>query len=259
MTARHLPVALHVHSTWSFDGRWGLPAIARIFGALGYRAVMMTEHDSGFDPMRFSEYRDACRTASNSRCRLIPGIEYSSPDNDIHILTWGLERFLGEHRPVSQTLADVRASNGVAVFAHPARRDAWRRFDRSWIPLLSGIEIWNRKTDGFAPGADAIALWKSTGLPATVGVDFHRLRHAYPLALEIKADPTADLEHQIIDALRHARHSATVHGRRLIDENGALRVSELKRAHRAETVRRILRDLVRVKAKRRSARGGPGG
>lgn len=48
---------LHAHSTWSYDGHWSLARIARTYGALGVRAVMMTEHDTGFDPGRFAEYR----------------------------------------------------------------------------------------------------------------------------------------------------------------------------------------------------------
>ena len=95
---------LHAHSSWSYDGHWPLPEIARLYGRFGIRAVMMTEHDSGFDPASFQAYRAACAEASTSRCTLIPGIEYSSPDNDIHILTWGLQEFLAEHRPVMETL-----------------------------------------------------------------------------------------------------------------------------------------------------------
>ena len=43
-------VVLHCHSTWSHDGHWPLERIARLFGRLGIGAVMMTEHDTGFDP-----------------------------------------------------------------------------------------------------------------------------------------------------------------------------------------------------------------
>jgi predicted metal-dependent phosphoesterase TrpH len=185
-TRAGLRVVLHVHSAWSYDGHWQLARVARLFGRLGAGAVMMTEHDTGFAPeglaqARFAEYRAACAAASTRACRLIPGIEYSDPGNDVHILTWGLGRFLGAGRPVEATLADVREAGGVAVLAHPARRDAWRLFRDAWVPLLDGVEIWNRKTDGLAPGVQALALQTATGLAPTVGVDFHRLRHFYPL------------------------------------------------------------------------------
>ena len=197
---------LHAHSTWSYDGHWTLPAIARLYGRLGVRAVMMTEHDTGFDPASFGDYRAACLAASTPRCTLIPGIEYSSPDNAVHILTWGLDQFLAEHRPVTETLADVAAAGGAAILAHPVRRAAWMLFDPAWVPYLSGIELWNRKSDGLSWGIEALELIGATGLPATVGQDFHRWRQLWPLIqvfdLPGPIDDPALLEHALVAALR---------------------------------------------------------
>ena len=66
---KSLNVVLHAHSVWSYDGRWTLSQIADFFGARGVDAVMMSEHDTEFDPQRFGEYRDACANASTSKCR----------------------------------------------------------------------------------------------------------------------------------------------------------------------------------------------
>lgn len=217
-----MKLVLHAHSTWSYDGRWTLERIARLFGRLGVDAVMMTEHDTGFDPARFGEYRAACAAASTAKCRLIPGIEYSSPENDIHILTWGLDRFLAEHRPVAETLAAVAEAGGVAIFAHPVRRDAWAKFDPDWVPMLSGIEIWNRKSDGISWGSHARDLIAATGLPATVGVDFHRARQLYPLAHRLDPAPAGlPLEAHLVACLRAGRHRPTAFGRPLLDAEGA--------------------------------------
>ena len=57
-------VACHVHSDWSYDGKWSLPEIAEAFSKRGYRAVMLTEHDQGFDETRRQEHRKACQAAS---------------------------------------------------------------------------------------------------------------------------------------------------------------------------------------------------
>lgn len=231
-------VVLHAHSKWSYDGHWSLARIARLYGALGVRAVMMTEHDTGFAPDRFGEYRAACAAASTRRCTLIPGIEYSCPDNDIHILTWGLEAFLAEHQPVQDTLAAVKAAGGVAVFAHPIRREAWRKFDPAWVPSLSGIELWNRKSDGISWSRSAQELIQSTGLPATVGQDFHRMRHFYPLSMALKAAPQADLEPQLVAAIKAGALVPQVFGGAVLDKAGqpAVPVHD-----RLETLRRTLR------------------
>lgn len=236
---RSLRVVLHAHSTWSYDGHWSLPQIARFFGRFGVDAVLMSEHDTGFAPDRFEAYREACAAASTPKCRLIPGIEYSSPDNDIHILTWGLSRFLAEHRPVLETLDRVRTDGGVAIFAHPIRRQAFAKFDDRFIPLLDGIELWNRKSDGIAPGQEARTLLARTCLAPTVGCDFHRLRHFWPLWHEVEVEGE-NLEAGIVTALKERRARPQMLFSNLSEGGRAL---ETPMADRLEVWRGALRDL----------------
>lgn len=240
---RQVRAVLHAHSTWSYDGSWDLSAIARLFGRMGASVVMMSEHDTGFDPGRFGDYRAACAAASTQGCTLVPGIEYSSPDNDIHILTWGLDRFLAEHRPVAETLARVAEAGGVAIFAHPVRRDAWARFDPDWVPHLAGIELWNRKSDGIAPGARARALLAQTGLAATTGVDFHRAKQIYPLGNRIGIEDGAALEPGLVAGIRAGRITPTAFGRSLLDTHGGLKGDGLHGG--AERLRKGLVRLVK--------------
>ena len=216
-----LNVVLHCHSNWSYDGHWSLRGISRLYDAFGVDAVMMTEHDTGFDANSFDAYREACAAGSTTRCRLIPGIEYSCPDNSVHFLVWGLDRFLQERMPIMKTLEAVAEAEGAAVFAHPARRDAYTLFDPAWIPYLSGIEIWNRKTDGLASGRDAELLVSETGLPATVGQDFHRLKNFYPLTMRA---PKAggDLESGLVNALRTKQMVPLAFRSPILDEHGNL-------------------------------------
>jgi hypothetical protein len=241
-----LHVALHVHSTWSYDGHWSLAAIARLYGALGVQAVMMTEHDSGFAPANFRAYREACAAASTKRCTLIPGIEYSSPDNDIHVLTWGLNRFLAEHRPITETLMAVRAAGGVAILAHPSRRGAWCAYDPAWTPLLSGVELWNRKADGVSWGVEALKLIHQTGLPATVGQDFHGLRQLYPLTQVFhtvtRPYSPATLETSLVEAIALGQSAAHAFCRPVLGPTGFPTQSAYPRLER---LRRHTRDLMR--------------
>lgn len=241
---------LHAHSTWSYDGQWPLERIARLYGALGVDAVLMSEHDTGFDPQSFPDYRAACAAASTRRCRLIPGIEYSSPENDIHILTWGLDHFLAEHRPVQETLERITAAGGVAIFAHPIRRQAWRQFDPVWTPFLSGIELWNRKSDGLVWGAEALTMIQNTGLPATVGQDFHRLKQLYPLTMRFdlpKAGSSArEMERAIVTALAEGRGQPQAFRRALLTATGTVRPGIHARLERARK-----NGLARLRRKRR--------
>jgi hypothetical protein len=135
---------------------------------------------------------------------VVPGIEYSESQNRIHILTWGLDRFLGEGLATLELLERVKAQNGVAVLAHPSRRDAWKVYDSSWASYLIGIEVWNRKADGWAPSPAATALLNGTDLVAFASLDFHSAKQLFPLSmqLEIRGSIT---EAVVLDCLRAGR------------------------------------------------------
>ncbi len=186
---RTTKVAAHVHSSWSYDGEWSLEDIARVFTRLGFDAVLMAEHDRGFDEGRWQEYQLACGAASTSRTVLIPGIEYQDPDNVVHTIVWGEDvPFLGGSRPTLETLRAAGEHETAALMAHPWRRDAIERFEPEWAPLLSATEIWNRKSDGIAPRAGANAFAQAHRLTPFVSLDFHSARQFFPLAMAMEVD-----------------------------------------------------------------------
>lgn len=161
--------ACHIHSDWSYDGKWSLSALANEFERKGYRILMITDHDRGFNDSRHRQHREACLEASSERVLILPGIEYSDAANMVHVLVWGPVPFLGQGKPTLEILKDVKASNGVAVLAHPSRREACRLVERAWGEYLLGIEIWNRKTDGWAPSSAASRLLEGASVVPFVG------------------------------------------------------------------------------------------
>ncbi len=199
--------ACHVHSVWSYDGSWALEALSRSFGQRGYRVLMMTEHDLGFSPERLNEYRQACSKASSDKILVVPGIEYSDAANRVHVLVWGDVPFLGEGLPTSEMLKRVLSAGGLAVLAHPSRREAWKSFEPSWTDALLGIEVWNRKYDGWAPSQNANALLQTTGGAQFVGLDFHTDRQFFPLGMALDVHGEIS-EWSVLDALRATRCSA---------------------------------------------------
>lgn len=201
--------ACHMHSEWSYDGSWSLEALRDRFSR-GHRVLLMTEHDRGFNAARFDQYREACSKASSSKMLVVPGIEYSDAANRVHVLVWGAP-FLGEGLSTGEMLEAVQAANGVAVLAHPSRRNAWQSFQPNWAGKFLGIEVWNRKYDGWAPSTTAREL-PQTGDPIPfVGMDFHTERQSFPLAmaLDLQADVT---EEAVFDCLRSRRCSARAFG-----------------------------------------------
>jgi hypothetical protein len=184
-----LRAACHIHSDWSYDGKWPLEKLAGAFSKRGYQVVMMTEHDRGFDEERRLAHREACRNASTDQILLVPGIEYSDKTNCVHTLVWGNVPFVGVDVETEKVLAAVAAHHAVAVMAHPSRRQAWRSFQPAWAKALLAIELWNRKTDGWAPSPDATLLLERTGTLPFVGLDFHESRQFFPLATILEVEP----------------------------------------------------------------------
>jgi hypothetical protein len=224
--------ASHVHSQWSYDGSWSLDRLSARFSLRGYRLLMMTEHDRGFTADRLKQYREACSQASSSKILVMPGIEYSDATNRVHVLVWGPVPFLGEGLPTSEMLEAVRASNGLAVLAHPSRRDAWKSFEPSWAERLLGIEAWNRKYDGWAPSQTAPALLRTCGAIPFVGLDFHTERQSFPLGMALDID--GDLcEETVLDSLRSRRCQARAFGLALSQIKGPSSLPVLKVAERS--------------------------
>jgi hypothetical protein len=256
---KNVRVATHVHSDWSYDGAWSLEALARMFSRLGYQAVLMAEHDRGFTDSRWSEYRRACAAASTAELRLIPGIEYSDRTNSIHVPVWGQVPFLGEGLETRELLTLVEHAGGVAILAHPKRRDAIKRLDPALIAQFTGVELWNRKYDGYAPSpvaADLLA--RHPQLMTVVSLDFHTARQLHPLAMVCKlADPPS--EASVVEAISQRRVQATAFGLRAATlasgvAEPAMQRLEGGRRRAARQVRALRR---RAQDKQAGFRGGP--
>src|ERR1700730_726997 len=199
--------ACHVHSKWSYDGSWSLEALSARFESRGYRLLMMTEHDRGVTAARLRQERKACSRMSFGAFLVIAGIECRDAAHRVHVRVWGPAPSLGEGLPTSEMLEAVKAANGLAVLAHPSRRDAWKSFEPSWADRLLGIEVWNRKYDGWAPSRTAPALVQMAGAIPFVGLDFHTQRQSFPLAMELDVQGEVS-EETVLDSLRSRRCNA---------------------------------------------------
>lgn len=240
---RTIRVVSHVHSDWSYDGSWTLPDLAQAFARRGYDAVLMAEHDRGFDQARWAGYRQACAAASSDQIVLIPGVEYSDPTNSVHVPVWGDIEFLGEGLE-TEALLPRAAAGGFAVLAHPGRRDALHRLDPALLSQLGGVELWNRKYDGYAPNRQiADLLERHPHLVPMVSLDFHTERQFHPLAMVVQVDGEAG-EASVCDALKHGRARPTAFGLNALrltrgPAGPAVRCLEHGRKRAARQVRRL--------------------
>lgn len=203
----NIRAACHVHSDWSYDGSWTLAQLADLFRRYKYQVLMITEHDRGFDEERQLAHRAACQRVSGDGLLVVPGIEYSDPTNTNHILVWGNAPFAGQDRPSLEMLRNVKSHDAVAIFAHPTRKAAWQNFEVEWLEYLDGVEIWNRKTDGFAPSVHGLELANQHGLQPYVGIDFHTIRQFCPMAMRLDIDGEVT-EQTVLSAIRNRKVQA---------------------------------------------------
>jgi hypothetical protein len=124
-------VAAHVHSNWSYDAAWTLPALAKALSRCRYDVVLMAEHDPGFTQSRWEDYRRACANASDEQQLLVPEIEYEDPENVVHTPVWGVP-FLGSGRQTREILTAAGDSGAVAILAHRGGETPGLASTRRW-------------------------------------------------------------------------------------------------------------------------------
>jgi len=234
----------HIHSAWSDDATWSLDRLAAAFRKRGRSVLLMCEHSRTFTEAKWEEYVEACEAASGDGVLIVPGLEYNDADNVVHIPVWGDVPFLSQTPDIADVLTHTREADGIAVFAHPWRRNAWRRFDPTWAKDLTAVEIWNRKYDGWAPNREARAYAERLGVPPFVALDFHGARQFFPLAMELTLTGTPTRT-TVEDALRDGRFEPVAFSRsalRLTSGVGGLAfaAAEAARAVAARTVRAAL-------------------
>jgi hypothetical protein len=226
---RSIKAAFHAHSDWSYDGRLALAEVAALFKRHRYDAVFMCEHDRGFSSERLQDYVEHCKSASSSGALLVPGIEYADEDDVVHIPVWGDVPFLGEGIPTAELLEAVVGHDGVPVLAHPRRRDAWKVVDPDWLRLCTGIEVWTRKWDGWAPNQRACEWAADARLLGVAALDLHGPHQIFPLAMELQVAAPMSVA-ACVDALRQRRCRAVI---------GPLPVAPLTKGRMAKLPRAI--------------------
>ena len=153
-----------------------------------------------------------------------------------------LTPFLGEARETDQLLTDAAEEGGAAVLAHPGRREAWKALGEIEISRLAGVEVWNRKYDGWAPGRAGVGLAeRHRDLVPFFGLDFHTARQFHPIGMSFDIEGAAAAD-AIVDALLSHRCGPVafgVEGKRLMSGPAYA----LSRS--AESSRRAIRPAVR--------------
>jgi len=168
---------MHIHSTYSFDGKISLSELVEVARHHGHRFAILTEHAEGMSREQMKRLVAECAEASGGDFLLIPGLEVICRHN-LHILALGVTEYLSTTEP-ARLVEEIHDLGGLAVLAHPGRKLQAAAASKLG---LDGVEIWNARHDGrLVPSMRSIKLLRklvsSNGhLTGCCGLDLHERR-----------------------------------------------------------------------------------
>ncbi len=162
---------VHVHSTWSHDGRDTLEALRAFAERRGIVFVGLTEHAEDFDVATFTRFAAECRRVSGAGVELIPGLEYRFGGfPGLHLLALGLRRWIDPPTP-GDFAAVAPSAAGFTIMAHPML--AHYQLPDDVAATIDAIEVWNAAYNTrFLPDPRALRLLERVRRrrPEVVGV-----------------------------------------------------------------------------------------
>jgi len=133
---------VHVHSSYSHDGRDSLARLADIAKDRGIAFVGLTDHAEDLDAALFERYLTECAAVTAaSGVTMIPGLEYRFLGlKGMHLLAFGLSRWMVPATP-AEFLAQARDFARFTMAAHPGLYGY--RLPEEVAARIDAIEIWN--------------------------------------------------------------------------------------------------------------------
>jgi predicted metal-dependent phosphoesterase TrpH len=204
---------VHVHSSFSFDSPTPLREVKTLAQGKGVSFVIQTEHSNEMTAGTHRRYLEEARGLADARFLMLPGVEYATADNRIHVLVLGVDVFWEDLRlcpadRLVELLGRVRSAGGLSILAHPERADAIDRLAPGALELIDGIEVWNGKTDKLGPSPRGIVevirrRRRGQRVLALAGLDLHRPKDHLPVGIETEHAPAGEAD--LLGMIREAR------------------------------------------------------
>ena len=184
--------AIHVHSTYSRDGRDSLADLRRFAVDRSLAFLGLTDHAEDLDAARFEQFTSECAALSDERVALLPGLEFRFAGlKGMHLLALGLRRWIEPGTP-AEFFDLTTGAVGLTILAHPI-------YPKYTIPdvvldRVDAIEVWNAAYNTrYLPDPRAIQLFRRIrtrrpDLVAVVGLDQHDARNDRETRIEVHGD-----------------------------------------------------------------------
>jgi hypothetical protein len=184
--------SLHVHSSYSRDGRDSLPDLRQFAVERGLRFLGLTDHAEDFDERKFAAFSAESAELSDGVVSLIPGLEFRFAGlKGMHLLAIGLTHWITPRTP-EEYFAAVSGTGVFTIAAHPV----YPRYAYPPIVLdrVDAIEVWNAAYNTrYLPDPRAIRLLHSIRsrrpeVVGVVGLDQHDARNDRETRIEVPDD-----------------------------------------------------------------------
>lgn len=202
-----LTIDPHVHSEGSYDGHEPVELLLAQASDIGLDGIVVTDHD------RIEESLRAADLAPEYGLLGIPGVEVSTAAG--HLLAIGVEERPEPHRPLLETVDEIREAGGAAVVPHPFQRTR-HGIRKGRIVDCDAVEVYNAWVFTGYRNRRARQFAHRYDYPGVAASDAHYapyLGRAYTeLTIDGVASKAAIDSDRVVEAL--ADGDAEIHGRR---------------------------------------------
>lgn len=210
--------AIHVHSSYSHDGRDTPERLRDLAAERGIAFVGLTDHAEDLHADEWEAYVEHCAAASDQAVRIIPGLEFRFAGyTGLHLLALGLSRWI-EPRSPEEFIGRAREAARFTIVAHPVLADY--RVPNVVRAGIDAVEVWNASYNTrWLPDPRAIRLLHEIRrdrpeVVGTAGLDQHDAandRETRVLLASTEDDPLGALRAgRFVNAGRTMRFAATV-------------------------------------------------
>jgi len=166
---------LHIHSSYSNDGRSSVDEIIRAAKQKGLGCIAIADHNV------FKAFEEVPECDGMV---MIPAEEVSSSEG--HILAYGIDRHIERGKGILETIDMIHSAGGIAVAAHPYRW--WSGIgEKNVLEEFDAVEVFNARS---AKGSNnkAVKLAARMNKPFTGGSDAHRAENVGDAYTEFSDD-----------------------------------------------------------------------
>ncbi len=179
-------IDLHCHTAASFDSLADPVAVVKAAAKQGMTHLAITDHDRIEGALR-------ARDAAPEGLSIIIGEEIRTLDGDL--IAVFLERAVAPHRPVRETIDEIRAQGGLVGIPHPFDKHRGSMLKdpklEGLAQLVDWVEAHNARVVGGSANERAQAFARETGLPGVAVSDAHSVLEVGVAYMALDVDPSS--------------------------------------------------------------------